>query len=74
VTKIKAGDGSITGTYTVQDNPAEFAFDGQNVWVTNYGAHTVSKLRGSDGSVVGTYPVGKFPRSIAFDKTNIWVD
>ena len=63
----------MVGAYKVGDNPAELAFDGQNIWVTNYGSHSVSKLRASDGSVIGTYPVGKFPRGIVFDKTNIWV-
>ncbi len=72
ITKLRASDGSLAGTYAVAD-PWAIAFDGANIWVTNYGSDTVTKLDASDGSLVGTYLVGVTPNSITFDGTNIWV-
>lgn len=41
MTKLRAGDGSLVGTYAVpigQWGGLEgLAFDGANIWVTNYG-------------------------------------
>src|SRR5208283_424430 len=72
VTKIRASDGSLVGTYAVS-NPWGIAFDGANIWVTNYGSKTVTKLRARDGCLLGTYGVGTKPLGIAFDGANIWV-
>ena len=60
-------------TVTVGDRPHGMAFDGDNIWVTNYGDNNVTKLRPSDGQVLGTYPVGSNPHDAAFDGANIWV-
>jgi len=49
------------------------AFDGANIWVTNWGDGTVSKLRASDGANLGTFAVGGDPNGVAFDGANIWV-
>jgi sugar lactone lactonase YvrE len=52
------------------------AFDGENVWVTNFtgaGNGTVSKLRASDGQIVGVYTVGGNPLGVTFDGVYIWV-
>ncbi len=73
VTKLRASDGSVIGTYSVGTSPNGIAFDGTNIWVTNFSSHNVTKLRASDGSFVGTYPVGNSPNGIAFDGTHIWV-
>lgn len=43
-------------------NPLAIAFDGTNIWVSNYGDNTVKKLRAGDGATLGTYNVGPFPR------------
>ena len=61
VTKLRASDGAILGTYAVGSNPVGIAFDGANIWVTNSGSDNVSKLRASDGAVLGTYAVGNGP-------------
>jgi DNA-binding beta-propeller fold protein YncE len=53
--------------------PADVAFDGANIWVTNSGSANVTKLRASDGFNLGTFPVGGSPFGIAFDGANIWV-
>jgi hypothetical protein len=73
VTKLRANDGSVLGTYSVGTWPNGIAFDGANIWVTNSSSNNVTKLRASDGSVLGTYSVGTNPCGIAFDGVNIWV-
>ncbi len=49
VTKLRASDGTVLGTFAVGANPWGVAFDGVNIWVTNYGSNNVTKLRASDG-------------------------
>ncbi len=43
VTKLRASDGALVGTFGVGKFPAGAAFDGVNVWVANLGGNTVSK-------------------------------
>lgn len=73
VTKLRASDGGVVGTYAVGRLPLSVTFDGEHVWVVNYTDNSVSKLRASDGTTVGTYAVGRCPRMAAFDGANIWV-
>ena len=64
-------------SYAVGTDPCSLAFDGANIWVTNYGSSgsgsTVTKLAASTGALVDTYEVQQGPRGIAFDGTNMWV-
>ena len=55
------------------ENPEALAFDGANIWVSEYFSSRVTKLRASDGTNLGTFPVGPWPWGIAFDGANIWV-
>ena len=73
VSKLRASDGAVLGTYAVGAVPSGIAFDGANIWVANHGSNNVTKLRASDGAVLGTYAVGTSPAGIAFDGANIWV-
>jgi YVTN family beta-propeller protein len=75
VTKLRASDGVVQGTFDVGDTPSGIAFDGANVWIANAGNNNVTKLRASDGACVGTcyFAVGQRPLSVAFDGANIWV-
>jgi hypothetical protein len=73
VTKIRANDSAVLGTFAVGYIPGYGAFDGANVWITNLGDNTVTKLRASDGANLGTFPTGKYPWGITFDGSNIWV-
>jgi YVTN family beta-propeller protein len=56
---------ATTGAYIDQlpagKSPVGLAFDGTNVWVTNYNDNTVMKLDGKTGKVLGTIPVGLNP-------------
>lgn len=49
------------------------AFDGINVWVTNFFSRNVMKLRPSDGALLGTFSVGDGAAGIAYDGTYISV-
>jgi DNA-binding beta-propeller fold protein YncE len=44
VTKLRASDGSLVGTYAVGIGPMGIGFDGANIWVTNSGDKNVTKL------------------------------
>jgi DNA-binding beta-propeller fold protein YncE len=43
VSKLRATDGALLGTFPVGASPGFVAVDGANVWVTNGGSGTVSK-------------------------------
>ena len=58
VTKLRASDGALQGTFNVGTNPTGVAFDGANIWVANNGSNNVTKLRASDGALQGTFNVG----------------
>jgi len=81
VTKVRASDGLVAGTYAVGSRPIGLAFDGANIWVANsgfngpgdYNGTTVTVLRASDGAVVATKTVSLGPVSVAFDGMRIWV-
>jgi YVTN family beta-propeller protein len=73
VSKIRASDGTVLGTFPVGPNPSQVEFDGANIWVANFGSNTVTKLSANNGSVLATITVGNNPWGLAFDGTNIWV-
>ena len=73
VTKLRASDGIVLGTYAVGFNPRGMVFDGANIWVANTNSNSVTKLRASDGTMLGTFAVGWTPQLMAFDRENIWV-
>lgn len=73
VTKLRAADGELLGTFRAGTGPSAVAFDGANIWVTNRGSNNVIKLRASDGVNLGTFSVGSTPSGVAFDGANIWV-
>ncbi|MGB6736813.1 MAG: YncE family protein [Candidatus Sulfotelmatobacter sp.] len=73
VSKLRAADGALLGTFTVGYGAQQMAFDGANVWVANLSGNNVTKLQASSGNVLGTFAVGTAPFGIAFDGTNLWV-
>ena len=64
---------NLATRFAVGQGPWGAAYDGANMWITNYGTTTVDKLRASDGALLGTYTVGSEPSAILFDGANIWV-
>jgi hypothetical protein len=73
VTKLRASDGSLLGTYPMSGFLGGIVFDGANIWVTNENMATVSELRASDGANLGSFPTQIAPWAIVFDGSNIWV-
>jgi len=73
VTKVRASDGMLLGTYKVGPGPECVAFDGDNIWVTNRDDGSVSKIRASDGKLMGSFTVGGGPFGITFAAGHIWV-
>ena len=58
----------------VGENPYGIAFDGTNIYVTNFDGDTVSVIDPTTNTVIGSpIPVGDGPEGIAFDGTNIYV-
>ena len=60
-------------TVTVGNSPDGVAFDGSNIWVTNFGPGNVSKINPVTNTVTATVTVGINPLGVAFDGGNIWV-
>ena len=73
VTKMRASDGVILGTFPVGIGPYSIVFDGEHMWVGNGTANTVTELRASNGAILGTFAVGTNPIALMFDGSNIWV-
>ena len=57
VTKLRASDGLLLGTFAVGTSPLAVAFDGANIWVANIHSNNVTRLRGSTGASLGTFVV-----------------
>ena len=54
VTKLRASDGALLGTFAVGDFPTDVLFDGANIWVISSTLDgTIAKLRPSDGALLG---------------------
>ena len=66
-------DPGRAGVITVGDVPYGIAFDGTNIYVTNYVDDTVSIIDPNTNTVTATINVGDGPYGIAFDGTNIYV-
>src|SRR5579863_4786982 len=73
VTKLRANDGEVLGTFQAGSEPFGVTFDGANIWVSNVASNNVYKLRASDGKNLGIFPTGAAPGWMAFDGANIWV-
>src|SRR5215467_8888373 len=76
VTKLRASDGSVLGTFPVGNRPVSVIAAGPlstpSIWVANNRSDTVRRLRASDGALLGTYPAGPRPQGLAFDGQNVW--
>ena len=70
VTKLRASDGQLLGTFNAPIEPYGIAFDGENIWVSgNY----VNVLRASDGVSLGLFSPNTDTVGVAFDGANVWI-
>jgi YVTN family beta-propeller protein len=60
-------------TVNVGNSPTSDAFDGTNIWVSNFAAGTLSKIVVATGTMTTPTTGLSFPAGIAFDGTNLWV-
>jgi hypothetical protein len=72
MSKVRASDGQVLGTFALAAAPRAIAFDGTNVWVA-IPPGNVMKYRASDGAFQGAFATGNTPRELAYDGANIWV-
>jgi DNA-binding beta-propeller fold protein YncE len=64
--------GDVLAATQVGQTPIELAFDGQNIWVTNYTSSTVSVVNES-GTLLKTISIpSAMPEGITFDGKYIW--
>ena len=68
ITKVRARDGVVLGTFAVGSAPEGVAFDGTNIWVANTTSNNVTKLAASSGAVLGTFAAGTSSDGVAFDR------
>jgi YVTN family beta-propeller protein len=74
VTKLRASDGSIMGTFMVGGvYPQLLVFGRARLWVTMALDNTVAVVRQSDGALLGNIRVGSQPKGIGYDGERIWV-
>ena len=70
VTKLRASDMTILGTYSVGREPCAIAFDGANVSVVNNRDNTLTQINVTTGSTT-TVSVGAGPVAIVFNGVTI---
>jgi len=74
VSKMRAKDGAVLGTYATGNIPCGVLFVNGVIWVANGGNGTISKFRASDGKLLKTITgVATSPYQLAFDGANIWI-
>jgi hypothetical protein len=71
VTKLRASDGKVLGTYNIGTDGVGIAFDGVDLWLTA-GPYIV-EIRPSDGTVLLTKRLEGGLAGIGFDGANIWI-
>jgi outer membrane protein assembly factor BamB len=64
---------NLTTAFGVGSAPTGVAFDGKDIWVTNFTSNDVTKLQASDGALLGTLAAGSSPSGVAFDGANMWI-
>jgi hypothetical protein len=73
VSKYRASDGALLGTFAGGSRPWELAFDGAHIWTSNSATNSVTKVRASDGAMVVDVPLPFEPGFLTFDGTHLWV-
>jgi len=76
LTKIRADDGVVLGTYAVGSGPYGMVFDGASIWVANYKSNDLSKVNVSTGLVTNNIRLEgcHLPSALGFDRSHIWVN
>ena len=72
---INATTCAITNTVQIGGTPALVAFDGANVWVTDYTGNRVVKVDAASGAIIKAFPMGPGPYGIVYNPATktIWI-
>ena len=72
---IDATTCAITKTVQMGGTPALMAFDGANVWATDYTGNRVVKIDTASGAILNAYPTGPGPYGIVYSSGTraIWI-
>ena len=72
---INATTCAIVNTVQIGGTPALVAFDGADVWVTDYTGNRVVKVDAATGAILNAYPVGPGPYGIVYNSSTktIWI-
>ena len=70
MSKLRASDGKLLGTFDSYTGAYGIAFDGTNVWLA--GDPYLTELRASDGAKLGRW-YGPGSVGAAFDGANVWI-
>jgi len=73
VSKLRASDGQLLGSYPTTRLPVGLAFDGENIGRLTLLTISWSNTGASDGTPLGVYTIGPGPTEVIFDGTNLWV-
>ena len=75
LTKVRASDGTILGTYSVGMGPYGMAFDGTLVWVANYASGDLSTVNVATGATTLSIPLsGCVADFLGYDGSHIWAN
>jgi DNA-binding beta-propeller fold protein YncE len=71
---LRASDGTLLDTITVETTPTAITFDSANLWVTSFQVHGRGiQVRTNNPDRFKSYKVGKFPIDVIFDGQDIWL-
>lgn len=74
IQKVNLNKNTVETTVTTNGDAAhDFAFDGTNVWVSNYFARSVSKIDPIANVAICTIPTGENPDRLFFGAGYLWV-
>jgi DNA-binding beta-propeller fold protein YncE len=70
VSKLRASDGAVLGTFSAPDGPYGITFDGNYLWIS--GALYTMVMRASDGVLVAQWKIPP-TTGVAFDGAHVWI-
>ena len=60
-------------TFLVGNGPEGICFDGTDIWVANYGDHTITQLDEYSGCILGTYAIPSGANDICYGVGSLWI-
>ncbi|MBI3942387.1 MAG: YncE family protein [Chloroflexi bacterium] len=73
ITRRRASDGDLMGTYRVGTYPIGMVYDGARLWVANRGDNTITRIAAANPAISHTIATGLQPNGLCFDGRYVWV-